>query len=223
MNDVMSPVKLEDEEVVPVLTFQQEDQEAFEASGQNGPSQIDTMEIRKEANFIVRLFKDSEPEELLDLGDKTTRELVLLRRTILLMGDYYVLYMFFYYGRKFHGMETDLFTLVWGTLPYLLSWTIVNKLFREKSAYGNICVCKVEHMRILIVVWTTLKCTFFFVPLGTIFHAFWRLHFMLHVFTTFMFNAYMFMSGGIIAWRVFFYLLCKIFVVILYYNGSLHV
>ena len=39
-----------------------------------------------------------------------------------------------------------------------------------------------------------LKFTVFFVPLGTVFHAVWRMHFMLHVFTTFMLNAFLFIN-----------------------------
>jgi hypothetical protein len=71
---------------------------------------------------------------------------------------------------------------------------LINSLFGEKSAYGDDYRRKVEDIKMIGAIGVTLKFTVFFVPLGTVFHAVWRMHFMLHVFTTFMLNAFLFMN-----------------------------
>ena len=86
----------------------------------------------------------------------------------------------------------------------------INYLFGEKSAYGDDYRRKVEDLKMISAIGVTLKCTVFFVPLGTVFHAVWRMHFMVHVFTTFMLNAFLFMNFGILVWRVCFLLSYKI-------------
>jgi hypothetical protein len=142
--------------------------------------------------------------------DKLSEEIINLRFILLFLGDYSVLYTFFFLGRSFHGMSTNFFSVIWGTIPYVVSWVLINYLFGEKSAYGDDYRRKVEDLKMISAIGVTLKCTVFFVPLGTVFHAVWRMHFMLHVFTTFMLNAFLFMNFGILAWRVCFLLAYKI-------------
>ena len=143
--------------------------------------------------------------------DKLSKEIMNLRRILLFLGDYSVLYTFFFLGRSFHGnLSTNFFSIVWGTIPYVLSWVLVNYLFGEKSAFGNVYRRKVEDIKMISAIGVTMKCTVLFVPLGTVFHAVWRMHFMLHVFTTFMLNAFLFMNFGILVWRVCFLLSYKI-------------
>ena len=91
-------------------------------------------------------------------------------------------------------MSTNFFSVIWGTIPYVVSWVLINSLFGEKSAYGDDYRRKVEDIKMIGAIGVTLKFTVFFVPLGTVFHAVWRMHFMLHVFTTFMLNAFLFMN-----------------------------
>ena len=142
--------------------------------------------------------------------DKLSEEIINLRFILLFLGDYSVLYTFFFLGRSFHGMSTNFFSVIWGTIPYVVSWVLINSLFGEKSAYGDDYRRKVEDIKMISAIGATLKCTVLFVPLGTVFHAVWRMHFMLHVFTTFMLNAFLFMNFGILAWRVCFLLAYKI-------------
>tara|TARA_B100000767_G_scaffold268555_1_gene289039 strand:- start:393 stop:1010 length:618 start_codon:yes stop_codon:yes gene_type:complete len=142
--------------------------------------------------------------------DKLSKELVNLRCILLFLGDYSVLYTFFFLGRSFHGMSTNFFSIIWGTTPYVVSWVLINYLFGEKSAYGDDYRRKVEDIKMISAIGVTLKCTVLFVPLGTVFHAVWRMHFMLHVFTTFMLNAFLFMNFGILLWRFCFLLAYKI-------------
>jgi hypothetical protein len=142
--------------------------------------------------------------------DKLSKEIINLRFILLFLGDYSVLYTFFFLGRSFHGMSTNFFSVIWGTIPYVVSWVLINYLFGEKSAYGDDYRRKVEDIKMISAIGATLKCTVLFVPLGTVFHAVWRMHFMLHVFTTFMLNAFLFMNFGILAWRVCFLLAYKI-------------
>lgn len=143
--------------------------------------------------------------------DKLSKEIMNLRCILLFLGDYSVLYTFFFLGRSFHGnLSTNFFSIVWGTIPYVLSWVLVNYLFGEKSAFGNVYRRKVEDIKMISAIGVTMKCTVLFVPLGTVFHAVWRMHFMLHVFTTFMLNAFLFMNFGILVWRVCFLLSYKI-------------
>jgi hypothetical protein len=142
--------------------------------------------------------------------DKLSEEIINLRFILLFLGDYSVLYTFFFLGRSFHGMSTNFFSVIWGTIPYVVSWVLINYLFGEKSAYGDDYRRKVEDIKMISAIGVTLKCTVFFVPLGTVFHAVWRMHFMLHVFTTFMLNAFLFMNFGILVWRLCFLLAYKI-------------
>jgi hypothetical protein len=142
--------------------------------------------------------------------EKLSKEIIHLRFILLFLGDYSVLYTFFFLGRSFHGMSTNFFSVIWGTIPYVVSWVLINSLFGEKSAYGDDYRRKVEDIKMISAIGATLKCTVLFVPLGTVFHAVWRMHFMLHVFTTFMLNAFLFMNFGILAWRVCFLLAYKI-------------
>ena len=142
--------------------------------------------------------------------DKLSEEIINLRFILLFLGDYSVLYTFFFLGRSFHGMSTNFFSVIWGTIPYVVSWVLINYLFGEKSAYGDDYRRKVEDIKMISAIGVTLKCTVFFVPLGTVFHAVWRMHFMVHVFTTFMLNAFLFMNFGILVWRVCFLLAYKI-------------
>jgi len=142
--------------------------------------------------------------------EKLSKEIINLRFILLFLGDYSVLYTFFFLGRSFHGMSTNFFSVIWGTIPYVVSWVLINYFFGEKSAYGDDYRRKVEDIKMISAIGVTLKCTVFFVPLGTVFHAVWRMHFMLHVFTTFMLNAFLFMNFGILVWRVCFLLSYKI-------------
>ena len=142
--------------------------------------------------------------------DKLSKEIINLRFILLFLGDYSVLYTFFFLGRSFHGMSTNFFSVIWGTIPYVVSWVLINYFFGEKSAYGDDYRRKVEDIKMISAIGVTLKCTVFFVPLGTVFHAVWRMHFMLHVFTTFMLNAFLFMNFGILVWRLCFLLAYKI-------------
>jgi len=142
--------------------------------------------------------------------EKLSKEIINLRFILLFLGDYSVLYTFFFLGRSFHGMSTNFFSVIWGTIPYVVSWVLINSLFGEKSAYGDDYRRKVEDIKMISAIGVTLKCTVFFVPLGTVFHAVWRMHFMLHVFTTFMLNAFLFMNFGILVWRLCFLLAYKI-------------
>ena len=142
--------------------------------------------------------------------EKLSKEIINLRFILLFLGDYSVLYTFFFLGRSFHGMSTNFFSVIWGTIPYVVSWVLINSLFGEKSAYGDDYRRKVEDIKMISAIGVTLKFTVFFVPLGTVFHAVWRMHFMLHVFTTFMLNAFLFMNFGILVWRLCFLLAYKI-------------
>ena len=142
--------------------------------------------------------------------EKLSKEIIHLRFILLFLGDYSVLYTFFFLGRSFHGMSTNFFSVIWGTIPYVVSWVLINYFFGEKSAYGDDYRRKVEDIKMISAIGVTLKCTVFFVPLGTVFHAVWRMHFMLHVFTTFMLNAFLFMNFGILVWRLCFLLAYKI-------------
>jgi hypothetical protein len=107
-------------------------------------------------------------------------------------------------------MSTHFFSVIWGTIPYVVSWVLINSLFGEKSAYGDEYRRKVEDIKMISAIGVTLKCTVFFVPLGTVFHAVWRMHFMLRVFTSFTLNAFLFMNFGILVWRLCFLLAYKI-------------
>ena len=118
--------------------------------------------------------------------------------------------LFFFLGRSFHGMSTNFFSVIWGTIPYVVSWVLINYFFGEKSAYSDDYRRKVEDIKMISAIGVTLKCTVFFVPLGTVFHAVWRMHFMLHVFTSFTLNAFLFMNFGILVWRLCFLLAYKI-------------
>ena len=142
--------------------------------------------------------------------EKLSKEIINLRFILLFLGDYSVLYTFFFLGRSFHGMSTNFFSVIWGTIPYVVSWVLINSLFGEKSAYGDDYRRKVEDIKMISAIGVTLKCTVFFVPLGTVFHAVWRMHFMLHVFTSFTLNAFLFMNFGILVWRLCFLLAYKI-------------
>ena len=138
---------------------------------------------------------------------------VLYASARLLFCNLYILFCFVYFfflGRSFHGMSTNFFSVIWGTIPYVVSWVLINSLFGEKSAYGDDYRRKVEDIKMISAIGVTLKFTVFFVPLGTVFHAVWRMHFMLHVFTTFMLNAFLFMNFGILLWRFCFLLAYKI-------------
>jgi len=142
--------------------------------------------------------------------EKLSKEIINLRFILLFLGDCFVLYTFFFLGRSFHGMSTNFFSVIWGTIPYVVSWVLINYFFGEKSAYSDDYRRKVEDIKMISAIGVTLKCTVFFVPLGTVFHAVWRMHFMLHVFTTFMLNAFLFMNFGILVWRLCFLLAYKI-------------
>jgi hypothetical protein len=142
--------------------------------------------------------------------EKLSKEIIHLRFILLFLGDYSVLYTFFFLGRSFHGMSTNFFSVIWGTIPYVVSWVLINYFFGEKSAYGDDYRRKVEDIKMISAIGVTMKCTVLFVPLGTVFHAVWRMHFMLHVFTTFMLNAFLFMNFGILVWRLCFLLAYKI-------------
>ena len=142
--------------------------------------------------------------------EKLSKEIIHLRFILLFLGDYSVLYTFFFLGRSFHGMSTNFFSVIWGTIPYVVSWVLINYFFGEKSAYSDDYRRKVEDIKMISAIGVTLKCTVFFVPLGTVFHAVWRMHFMLHVFTSFTLNAFLFMNFGILVWRLCFLLAYKI-------------
>ena len=142
--------------------------------------------------------------------EKLGKEIINLRFILLFLGDYSVLYTFFFLGRSFHGMSTNFFSVIWGTIPYVVSWVLINYFFGEKSAYSDDYRRKVEDIKMISAIGVTLKCTVFFVPLGTVFHAVWRMHFMLHVFTSFTLNAFLFMNFGILVWRLCFLLAYKI-------------
>ena len=142
--------------------------------------------------------------------EKLSKEIIHLRFILLFLGDCFVLYTFFFLGRSFHGMSTNFFSVIWGTIPYVVSWVLINYFFGEKSAYSDDYRRKVEDIKMISAIGVTLKCTVFFVPLGTVFHAVWRMHSMLHVFTSFTLNAFLFMNFGILVWRLCFLLAYKI-------------
>ena len=58
--------------------------------------------------------------------DKLSEEIINLRFILLFLGDYSVLYTFFFLGRSFHGMATNFFSVIWGTIPYVVRWVLIN-------------------------------------------------------------------------------------------------